>query len=131
MGFKISEASSYRWPVAGEVAGVRFSFKADFAFLPQERIDYLTVASARRQALLERGEDDADLQGVTARAIAAEVLVGWNDVTDDNDEPVPFTAAAADRLLQIQGVAAAVVQAWGESLQGAKLGNSKAPRGIG
>ncbi|NDC35973.1 MAG: hypothetical protein EBZ51_11515 [Synechococcaceae bacterium WB9_2_112] len=131
MGFKISEASSYRWPVAGEVAGVRFSFKADFAFLPQERIDYLTVASARRQALLERGEDDADLQGVTARAIAAEVLVGWDDVTDDNDEPVPFTAAAADRFLQIQGVAAAVVQAWGESLQGAKRGNSKAPRGIG
>jgi|GEM_PF-2149170 len=131
MGFKISEASSYRWPVAGEVAGVRFSFKADFAFLPQERIDYLTVASARRQALLERGQDDADLQNVTARAIAAEVLVGWSEVTDDNDEPVPFTAAAADRLLQIQGVAAAVVDAWGESLQGAKRGNLKAPRGIG
>jgi len=131
MGFKISEASSYRWPVAGEVAGVRFSFKADFAFLPQERIDYLTVASARRQALLERGQDDADLQSVTARAIAAEVLVGWSEVTDDNDEPVVFTAAAADRLLQIQGVAAAVVEAWGESLQGAKRGNLKAPRGIG
>jgi hypothetical protein len=131
MGFKISEASSYRWPVAGEVAGVRFSFKADFAFLPQERIDYLTVASARRQALLERGQDDADLQNVTARAIAAEVLVGWSEVTDDNDEPVVFTAAAADRLLQIQGVAAAVVEAWGESLQGAKRGNLKAPRGIG
>jgi len=131
MGFKISEASSYRWPVAGEVAGVRFSFKADFAFLPQERIDYLTVASARRQALLERGQDDAGLQGVTARAIAAEVLVGWSEVTDDNDEPVVFTAAAADRLLQIQGVAAAVVEAWGESLQGAKRGNLKAPRGIG
>jgi len=131
MGFKISEASSYRWPVAGEVAGVRFSFKADFAFLPQERIDYLTVASARRQALLERGQDDADLQNVTARAIAAEVLVGWSEVTDDNDEPVAFTAAAADRLLQIQGVAAAVVEAWGESLQGAKRGNLKAPRGIG
>jgi hypothetical protein len=117
--------------VAGEVAGVRFSFKADFAFLPQERIDYLTVASARRQALLERGQDDADLQNVTARAIAAEVLVGWSEVTDDNDEPVVFTAAAADRLLQIQGVAAAVVEAWGESLQGAKRGNLKAPRGIG
>ena len=131
MGFKISEASSYRWPVAGEVAGVRFSFKADFAFLPQERIDYLTVASARRQALLERGQDDADLQNVTARAIAAEVLVGWSEVTDDTDEPVVFTAAAADRLLQIQGVAAAVVEAWGESLQGAKRGNLKAPRGIG
>jgi len=131
MGFKISEASSYRWPVAGEVAGVRFSFKADFAFLHQERIDYLTVASARRQALLERGQDDADLQNVTARAIAAEVLVGWSEVTDDNDEPVAFTAAAADRLLQIQGVAAAVVEAWGESLQGAKRGNLKAPRGIG
>ena len=131
MGFKLSTATSYPWPVAGELAGTRYSFTAEFAFLDQERIDYLLVASAKRAALLKRGEDDASLEGVTARAIAAEVLVGWSGVTDDDGEPIDFTAASADKFLRIQGVAAAIVEAWGESLEGGKRGNSKAPRGIG
>jgi hypothetical protein len=131
MGFKISTATSYPWPVAGKVADTRFTFTAQFAFLDQERIDYLLVASAKRAALLKRGEDDPELEGITSRAIAAEVLVGWSGVTDDNDELVEFSAAAADKFLRIQGVARAVADAWGESLEGAKVGNSKAPRGIG
>jgi hypothetical protein len=131
MGFKLSTATSYPWPVAGKVADTRFTFTAQFAFLDQERIDYLLVASAKRAALLKRGEDDPELEGITSRAIAAEVLVGWSGVTDDNDEPVEFSAAASDKFLRIQGVARAVADAWGESLEGSKVGNSKAPRGIG
>jgi hypothetical protein len=131
MGFKLSTATSYPWPVAGRVVDTRFTFTAQFAFLDQERIDYLLVASAKRAALLKRGEDDPELESITSRAIAAEVLVGWSGVTGDDDEPVEFSAAAADKFLRIQGVARAVADAWGESLEGAKAGNSKAPRGIG
>lgn len=131
MGFKISTAASYPWPVAGELAGARFSFTAHFAFLDQERIEQLLIGAAKRTALLQRGEDDPELASYNARAMAAEVLVGWEGVTDDDDEPVPFSAAAADRFLRIQGVAAVICEAWQESLQGAKRGNSKAPRGIG
>ena len=129
--FKISDATSYPWKVAGKLASESYSFTAEFAFLDQERIDYLLVASARRAALLKRGEDDPELEGVNHRTIAAEVLVGWAGVTDDDSEPVDFTAAAADKFLRIQGVAKAVCDAWAESLEGAKRGNSKAPRGIG
>lgn len=131
MGFKISTASSYPWPVAGELAGTRYSFTAQFAFLDQERIDYLLVASAKRAALLKRGEDDPELEGVSHRTVAAEVLVGWSGVTDDDGEPIEFTAATADKFVRIQGVAKAICDAWAESLEGAKRGNSKAPRGIG
>ena len=131
MGFKLSTANSYPWKVAGKLAGESYSFTAEFTFLDQERIDYLLVASAKRAALLKRGEDDPELEGITSRAIAAEVLVGWAGVTDDDGEPIQFTSAAADKFLRIQGVARAVADAWGESLEGAKVGNSKAPRGIG
>jgi hypothetical protein len=131
MGFKLSGATSYEWKVAGKLANESYSFTAEFAFLDQERIDYLLVASAKRAALLKRGEDDPELEGVTHRTIAAEVLVGLSGVTDDDGEPVDFTAALADKFLRIQGVAKAVCDAWAESLEGAKRGNSKAPRGIG
>ena len=131
MGFKLSGATSYEWKVAGKLANESYSFTAEFAFLDQERIDYLLVASAKRAALLKRGEDDPELEGVNHRTIAAEVLVGWDGVTDDDGEPVDFTAASADKFLRIQGVARAVCDAWAESLEGAKRGNSKASRGIG
>jgi hypothetical protein len=131
MGFKLSGATSYEWKVAGKLANESYSFTAEFAFLDQERIDYLLVASAKRAALLQRGEDDPELEGINHRTIAAEVLVGWSGVTDDDGEPVDFTAASADKFLRIQGVAKAVCDAWAESLEGAKRGNSKAPRGIG
>ncbi|MFN9545905.1 MAG: hypothetical protein ACK6AD_02375 [Cyanobacteriota bacterium] len=117
--------------MAGELAGTRYSFTAQFAFLDQERIDYLLVASAKRAALLKRGEDDPELEGVSHRTVAAEVLVGWSGVTDDDGEPIGFTAATADKFVRIQGVAKAICDAWAESLEGAKRGNSKAPRGIG
>ena len=132
MSFKLSTATSYPWKVSGQIAGTRYSFTGYFAFLNQERIDQLTIQSARRGALLKRGEDAPELEGVTALAIASEVLVGWgDDVIGDDDQPVPFTAQTADRFLQKQGVAAAVVDAWAESLAGAPRGNSKPPRGIG
>jgi len=129
--FKLSEKTSYQWKVAGNLANESYSFTAEFKFLDQERIDYLLVASAKRSALLKRGEDDPELEGVNHRTIAAEVLAGWAGVTDDEGEVIDFTAASADKILRIQGVAKAVCDAWAESLQGAKRGNSKAPRGVG
>ena len=129
--FKLSEATSYEWKVAGKLASESYSFTAEFKFLDQERIDYLLVASAKRSALLKRGEDDPELEGVNHRTIAAEVLAGWTGVTDDDGEAIDFTAASADKILRIQGVAKAVCDAWAESLEGAKRGNSKASRGIG
>ena len=131
MGFKLSTASSYPWPVAGELAGQRYSFTGHFAFLRQDRIEELTQQLAKRQRLLEIGQDDPELEHVNSRAVAAEVLTGWDGVTDDDGEPVTFTPTALERLLQVQGVAIAICNAWAESLQGAKRGNSKAPRGIG
>ena len=132
MGFKLSTATSYEWKVAGKLANQSYSFTAEFAFLDQERIDYLLVASAKRAALLKRGEDDPDLEGVNHRTIAAEVLVGWGaDVTDDEGDPIDFSSASADKFLRIQGVAKAVCDAWADSLEGARRGNSKALRGIG
>jgi hypothetical protein len=130
--FKLSEATSYPWKVSGELAGTAYSFTANFAFLRQDRIEELTQQLIKRQRLLEIGQDDPDLEHVNLCAVADEVLVGWGaDVIDDDGEPVDFGLSAKAKLLQVQGVALTVCNAWGDSLKGAKRGNSKAPRGIG
>jgi hypothetical protein len=130
--FKLSASPSYPWTVKGELAGIKYSFTGQFAFLRQERIEELTQQLTKRQRLLELGQDDEGLLHVNSRAVAAEVLVGWGeDVVDDKDEPVDFNRANLERYLQIQGWAMAVCNAWADSLQGGKQGNSKASRGIG
>jgi hypothetical protein len=130
--FKLSTAASYPWKVSGELAGTTYSFTAEFAFLRQDRIEELTQQLIKRQRLLEIGQDDPDLEHVNLCAVADEVLVGWGaDVIDDDGESVEFGVAAKAKLLQVQGVALTVCNAWGDSLKGAKRGNSKAPRGIG
>jgi len=131
MPFKISSATDYPWTVSGELAGERWTMTARFRFLNQERIDELLLKTSRRAYLLENGQDDPALSDMTAINMATEVLAGWEDVTDDDGEPVQFTAQRAAAWLRVQGVAAAVATAWQESLQGARRGNSKAPRGIG
>lgn len=120
MTFKLSTASSYSWPVAGELAGSRYSFVGEFAFLRQDRIEELTQQLSKRQRLLEIGQDDPELEHVNSRAVAAEVLLGWSGVTDDDGEDVAFSPGALERMLQIQGVAITICNAWAESLQGAK-----------
>jgi hypothetical protein len=130
--FKLSEASSYSWPVKGELAGTKYSFTGEFAFIPQDRIEELTQKLAKRQRLLEIGQDDEDLQDVNSRTVADEVLVGWGDeVIDDDGDLVEFSRTNKARFLQIQGMAISVCNSWAESLQGARRGNSKASRGIG
>jgi hypothetical protein len=130
--FKFSDETSYPWKVVGQLAGTPYSFTAHFAFLDQDRIEELTQQLIKRQRLLEVGQDDPDLANVNLCAVADEVLVGWGpDVVDDDGESLEFGAAIKARFLQKQGVALTICNAWGDSLKGAKQGNSKASRGIG
>ena len=86
----------------------------------------------KRQRLLEIGQDDPDLANVNLCAVADEVLVGWGrDVVGDDGEPLLFGPMIKARFLQKQGVALTICNAWGDSLKGAKQGNSKAPLGVG
>jgi len=130
--FKFSEATSYPWRVVGQLAGTPYSFTAHFAFLDQDRIEELTQQLIKRQRLLEIGQDDPDLANVNLCAVADEVLVGWGrDVVGDDGEPLLFGPMIKARFLQKQGVALTICNAWGDSLKGAKQGNSKAPLGVG
>lgn len=112
--FKLSQSQDYSWPVTVSLPadGGKFSketFDARFLRIPQTRIDEL-----RAQA--ESAEKISD------HAIAREVLVGWSGITDDGDE-VPFSPANLERVLNLPGVAAAIVMAFLESLSGSRRKN--------
>lgn len=61
---------------------------------------------------------------LTDRAIAKRLLIGWgDDVADASGNPLPYTDANVDALLNVDGVGAAIVAAWQAARGQAARGN--------
>lgn len=111
--FKLIQPTSYTWPVTVElpVDGGRTekaTFDAEFNRLSQSRLEEI-------RGQIERNEiRDVDL--------VREVMIGWSGVTDGAN-PVPYSEAARDQLLDIPMVAASIVMSLFQSIAGAKRKN--------
>jgi hypothetical protein len=106
--FKISQNTTYKWPVTVHVPqdGGKFTkatFTAEFRALPQSEID--SVLSDLRE-----GDRDADL--------ASSCLSGWANVQDDDGSELPYGDEAKAKLLNIPCVRVALVTAFFESING-------------
>lgn len=111
--FVIKQSNSYMWPVKVEfpVDDGKFAkqtFDAEFKRMPESRVKEIAK-------LIEAGEmSDLDL--------AKEVLVGWKDITDGENDVV-FSEAAKEKLLEVPLVSKAIIIGFFESLSGAKRKN--------
>lgn len=52
-----------------------------------------------------------------------EIFVGWDGVTDDQGEPVPFNDETRDRLIDVPFVRVALLETYNAAMMGAKRGN--------
>jgi hypothetical protein len=111
--FKLIQPTSYTWPVTVDlpIDGGRTekaTFDAEFKRVSQSRLEEI-------RGQIERNEiRDVDL--------VREVMVGWSGVTD-GDNPVPYSEASRDQLLDIPMVASGIVLALFQSISGAKRKN--------
>lgn len=112
--FRIAQKQSYSWPVKVRRAesGGRFdtlTFDATFRRLPQPEVE----------RLVER----AGTGEISDRPFCHEVLEGWAGVSDENGAELAFSPTNLDRLLDEVGVAAALIEAYFESLASARRKN--------
>lgn len=95
------------------------TFTAHFPRLPQSEIDDLVSRA--------KPADSGNLLGVVDRLtddeLARKILIGWDDVTDDQGQPVEFSPAMRDKLLDIHPVRPSVIAAWFEQITGGKRKN--------
>ncbi len=90
------------------------TFSAVFKRLSQSRINEIQTEVQRRVKAAEAGED---VRGsISDVSLADEILLGWEDVTDGDGEPVPFSKAAKAQLLEVPMLASAIIEAYFESL---------------
>jgi len=111
--FKLTQSNTYTWPVSVNIPvnGGQYdkqTFDGEFKRLSDARLKEI-------RSSIEAGQlTDADF--------VRELMVGWKGVTDDGAD-VPFSQSTLAQLLDIPGVAAAVVMAVVESLAGLKRKN--------
>ena len=105
--FKIKQTASFYWPVEIHVAQdgrhEKQSFDAEFRRVGQAELEGLSKRVEARELT------DADF--------VRSVMTGWRGVVDDGED-VPFSAGALDRLLDIPGIAASIVIAFGKAHAG-------------
>lgn len=113
MAFILKQSNTYSWPVTIQVSmsGGRFDkqvFDAEFKRVGQSEAEEFMASIAKG----DRSVND----------VLGEIFVGWSGVSDGTDE-VPFSVGARDQLLEVNRAAAAIFEAWIESLTGAKKKN--------
>ena len=128
MAFILSQSPTYSWPVHYEmpVDGGKFrrvSFDVIFNRLPQSRVEQILAQQQQLMKAAERGDANLVELLAEARDHAAEAMAGWKGVKDTDDgEDLEFTPARCKAFLDVPGMAATVLQTFGESL---KLGKEK------
>lgn len=106
--FKLKQSETFLWPVTVQVPvdGGKYckeTFEVEFRRFANSRLAEMNAAIVAEQM------DDA--------GFVREVVSGWKGVTDDGDE-VPFSPSALAQLLDMQGVARAIVLAYRDALTG-------------
>ena len=111
--FKLNQSTTYTWPVSVNIPtnGGQYdkqTFDGVFKRITDARLKEIRAAIEADQ--------------ITDAQFVRELMVDWKGVTDDGSD-VPFSQEALDQMLNIPGVAAAVVVAVVESLSGLKRKN--------
>lgn len=134
--FYLHQPDYVEWPVSVDLPskGIKkaYKFTGYFKVLDQDEArelqdrhnELLAVTLRRMRALQNAGlgvdtDPDAIIEPLpcTPEDLADEVLCGWGDeVVDAAGEPVEFTDAAKARMYKVQGAAAAIFNAWLESI---------------
>ncbi len=129
--FVLDQSDSYFWPVSVELPAngskKTFTFDAEFKRLPQDEVEDLRQRHINNVVKMRRvlaavdgfGDDEADgisEMGDETRELCDAVLCGWAKVADAKGEEVEFNDASKRQMYRVQGAAAAILNAWFDSL---------------
>lgn len=126
MGFVLQQSPTFTWPITirERQDGGRYrthTFDAQFRRLPQSRQEEIQLAYQRLKSEVAR---DLVIDQLPTRQIAAEILVGWSGIfEDDGTTQVPYSEEVKAQLLEVEGVADVLVSTYIESGERAKAKN--------
>lgn len=126
MGFQLTRTPTFSWPVSFREAidGGRHrqhSFTAIYKRVGQSRHEEIQIAYQHLKADVSH---DVRIHTIPTREIAAEILVGWSDIfEDDGTTQISYSAEVKAQLLEVEGLADVLVQTYIEAIEKAKAKN--------
>lgn len=105
--FTLELSPTYFWPVKFAAPS------ADGAKVDQHDFDveFKRLDADELKALMKRAAE----KKLSDEQVAATLVVGWRGVRDKGGEPVPYTVGNLNRLLNVLGLASAVMRAYFDS----------------
>jgi hypothetical protein len=129
--FEIDKGDSYEWTVTlGEPSNrtnKAETFTGRFRRLSQPRIDEINEAIRQRMIAATAGEPVEGM--IDDMQLADEILTGWSGITSGG-QPVEFSEGLKQELIARASFAAAIVEAWNESIIGGRKKTLRTPQGI-
>ena len=129
--FEIDKGDSYEWTVTlGEPSNrtnKAETFTGRFRRLSQPRIDEINEAIRQRMIAATAGEPVEGM--IDDMQLADEILTGWGGITSGG-QPVEFSEGLKQELIARASFAAAIVEAWNESIIGGRKKTLRMPQGI-
>jgi hypothetical protein len=129
--FEIDKGDSYEWTVSlGEPSNrtnKAETFTGRFRRLSQPRIDEINEAIRQRMIASAAGEPVEGM--IDDMQLADEILTGWSGITS-NGQPVEFSEGLKQELIARASFAAAIIEAWNESIIGGRKKTLRVPQGI-
>lgn len=125
MAFILEQSPTFKWPIViREVQdGGRIrthQFDAMYRRLPQSRMEAVQLQYQAMKAAVARNEP---LDEIPTRAIADEILEGWEGITNPDGSPVEVTPDTRRQLLEVASVADALVVTFFEAHEKARAKN--------
>ena len=125
MSFILEQSPTFRWPIVirevQDGGRVRtHQFDAIYRRLPQSRMEAVQLQYQAMKAAVTRNEP---LDEIPTRAIADEILEGWEGITEADGTPVPVTAETRRQLLEVATVADVLVTTYFEAHEKARAKN--------
>jgi len=129
--FEIDKGDSYEWTVTlGEPSNrtnKAETFTGRFRRLSQPRIDEINEAIRQRMIAATAGEPVEGM--IDDMQLADEILTGWSGITSGG-QPVEFSEGLKQELIARASFAAAIVEAWNESIIGGRKKTLRMPQSI-
>lgn len=125
MAFILEQSPTFKWPIVirevQDGGRVRtHQFDAIYRRLPQSRMEAVQLQYQAMKAAVSRNEP---LDEIPTRAIADEILEGWEGITNPDGSPVEVTADTRRQLLEVASVADVLVVTFFEAHEKARAKN--------
>lgn len=125
MAFILEQSPTFKWPIVirevQDGGRVRtHQFDAIYRRLPQSRMEAVQLQYQAMKAAVTRNEP---LDEIPTRAIADEILEGWEGITEPDGTAVPVTAETRRQLLEVATVADVLVTTYFEAHEKARAKN--------